>query len=99
MGTPTNQWEIPMARINLNDFSAQAGGLAYRANQVRTDPAVVKAAQDAWRDVKVARDSCSVLARESSAAWQRSRNTAPQPAGHQVENAPGLEPVQDRIAS
>ena len=41
-----------MARININEFSAQAGGLAYRANQVRTDPAVVKAAQDAWSDVK-----------------------------------------------
>jgi len=61
-----------MSRINLNEFGAQAGGLANRANQVRTDPAVVKAAQDAWRDLRVARDSCTVLARETSAAWQRS---------------------------
>ena len=54
-----------MSRININEFSAQAGGLAFRANQVRTDPAVVKAAQDAWSDVKDASRSCSVLARES----------------------------------
>ena len=57
-----------MARINVNEFSAQAGGLAYRANQVRTDPAVVKAAKDAWGDVKDARHSCTVLAREANAA-------------------------------
>ena len=52
-----------MARININEFSAQAGGVASRANYVRTDPAVVKAAQDAWADVKDARTSCAVLAR------------------------------------
>ena len=88
-----------MARINLNEFSAQAGGLAYRANQVRTDPAVVQAAQDAWRDVKVARDSVTVLAREGSAAWQRTRTAAPKPGVRPTEHTPGLEPVQDRIAS
>jgi hypothetical protein len=99
MGTPNDRWEIPMARINLNEFSAQAGGLAYRANQVRTDPAVVQAAQDAWRDVKVARDSVSVLARESSAAWQRSRTAASQAGVRRTEHTPGVEPVQDRIAS
>ena len=64
-----------MARINVNEFSAQAGGLAYRANRVRTDPAVVKAAKDAWADVKDARHSCTVLAREVNAAWQRTRTT------------------------
>ena len=45
-----------MARININEFSAQAGGLASRADEVRTDPAVVKAAQDAWVDLKDARE-------------------------------------------
>lgn len=62
-----------MGRINVNEFSAQAGGLAYRANQVRTDPAVVKAAKDAWGDVRDAGHSCTVLAREVNAAWDRSR--------------------------
>jgi hypothetical protein len=82
-----------MARININEFSAQAGGLASRANQVRTDPAVVKAAQDAWVDVKDARNSCAVLAREASAAWQRTR-TEPNPAAHQAYPTPSH--IQDR---
>jgi hypothetical protein len=102
MGTPPNRWELTMARINLNDLSAQAGGLAYRANQVRTDPAVVQAAQDAWRDVKVARDSVAVLAREGSAAWQRTRTATPQSGVRPTtttEPTPGVEPVHDRIAS
>ena len=79
-----------MARINVNEFSAQAGGLAYRANQVRTDPAVVKAAKDAWGDVKDARHSCTVLAREANAAWQRTRTGEAQ----QADRTPGL--AQDR---
>lgn len=79
-----------MARINVNEFSAQAGGLAYRANQVRTDPAVVKAAKDAWADVKDARHSCTVLAREASAAWQRTRT----PDAQETDLTGGL--VQDR---
>jgi hypothetical protein len=79
-----------MARINVNEFSAQAGGLAYRANQVRTDPAVVKAAKDAWADVKDARHSCTVLAREANAAWQRTRTTD----AHQTDLNPPL--TQDR---
>lgn len=70
-----------MARINVNEFSAQAGGLAYRANQVRTDPAVVKAAKDAWGDVRVAQHSCTVLAREASAAWQRTRTSGASQTG------------------
>ena len=37
-----------MARININEFSGRAGGMASRVDQVRTDPAVVKAAQNAW---------------------------------------------------
>jgi hypothetical protein len=75
-----------MARINVNEFSAQAGGFAYRANQVRTDPAVVKAAKDAWGDVKDAGHSCSVLAREANAAWQRTRT----PDVHHADPTPGL---------
>jgi hypothetical protein len=82
-----------MARININEFSAQAGGLAYRANQVRTDPAVVKAAQDAWSDVKDASHSCSVLAREANAAWQRSRNAGPGTSARASDDT--AAPVQD----
>jgi|RhiMethySRZTD1v2_1073278.scaffolds.fasta_scaffold1831712_2 hypothetical protein len=90
-----------MARINLNEFSAQAGGVAYRANQVRTDPAVVKAAQDAWRDVKDARDSCTVLAREANAAWQRSRTVVatPRDADQPESPAPAWPARTTTIAS
>jgi hypothetical protein len=83
-----------MARININEFSAQAGGLASRANQVRTDPAVVKAAQDAWVDLKDARNSCVVLAREANAAWQRTRTSEANPTAHQAYPAPNH--IQDR---
>ena len=82
-----------MSRININEFSAQAGGLAFRANQVRTDPAVVKAAQDAWGDVKDASRSCSVLARETNAAWHRSRTAEPANGPHYPART--TSPVQD----
>jgi hypothetical protein len=88
-----------MSRINLNEFGAQAGGMAYRANQVRTDPAVVKAAQDAWRDVKDARDSCAVLARETSAAWQRSRTADAGPRADGTEDLSPVMPARPTIAS
>lgn len=90
-----------MARINLNEFGGQAGGVAYRVNQVRTDPVVVQAAQEALRDVKVASRSCSVFAREATASWQRTRPTTPTSgayrAGHTVPGATTSAPeVQDR---
>ncbi|MEO7235255.1 MAG: hypothetical protein ABIW80_07760 [Lapillicoccus sp.] len=85
-----------MARININEFSGQAGGVAYRVNQVRTDPAVVKAAQDAWSDVRDASRSCSVLARETNAAWQRSRTTPPQSGAYHAGRP--VTPAQDRPA-
>jgi hypothetical protein len=83
-----------MARININEFSAQAGGVASRANYVRTDPAVVKAAQDAWADVKDARTSCAVLAREANAAWQRSRTAEATPEAPRAYPTPSH--IQDR---
>jgi hypothetical protein len=83
-----------MSRIDINEFSAQAGGLAFRANKVRTDPAVVKAAQDAWNDLKDASHSCSVLARESKAAWHRSSTTEPAAGPHHAAHTP--DPIQDR---
>jgi hypothetical protein len=85
-----------MARININEFSGQAGGMAYRVNQVRTDPAVVKAAQDAWGDVRNASRSCSALAREVNTSWQRSRTTPPQSGGYHAGHT--VEQAQDRPA-
>lgn len=89
-----------MARINLNEFGGQAGGLAYRVNQVRTDPVVVEAAKEALRDVKVASRSCSVLGREATASWQRSRPSASTSSayrtGRPVPPAPQSHEVQDR---
>jgi hypothetical protein len=89
-----------MARINLNEFGGQAGGLAYRVNQVRTDPDVVKAAQVALIDVKDATRSCRVLAREATASWQRTRPTPPQSganhAGRTVTPPQSTHDQQDR---
>jgi hypothetical protein len=89
-----------MARINLNEFGGQAGGLAYRVNQVRTDPVVVEAAKAALRDVKVASRSCRVLGREATASWQRSRPTGSASSayrtGRPVPPAPQAPEVQDR---
>jgi hypothetical protein len=86
-----------MSRINLNELSAQAGGLAYRANQVRTDPAVVKAAQDAWADVRDASRSCTVLAREAGAAWQRTRTAEAHAGGYPVDQP--ATPARPPLAS
>ncbi len=85
-----------MARINLNEFGGQAGGLAYRVNQVRTDPVVTEAAKDALRDVKVASRSCSVLAREATAAWQRTRPTPSTSAAYRAGRpvTPAAQPAQ-----
>jgi hypothetical protein len=88
-----------MSRINLNEFSSQAGGLAYRANLVRTDPAVVKAAQDAWSDVRDASRSCALLAREANAAWQRSRTVQAGARAYEVENPPATKPAVTTLAS
>ncbi len=77
-----------MSRINISEFSGQAGGVAYRANQVRTDPAVVKAAKDAWDDIKDVRQSCAVLAQEANASWQRSASS----------RTPGAGPARTPIA-
>jgi hypothetical protein len=83
-----------MARINLNEFSGQASGVAYRVSQVRTDPGVVEAAQSAWGDIRTASRSCSILAREVNTAWQRSRRTPPQSAAYQA--AGPVKQAQDR---
>jgi hypothetical protein len=62
-----------MARINTAVLIAQAAVVAAdRANFVRQDPAVVKAAKQAWADFAQAGRSASTLLQETHASWQRS---------------------------
>ncbi len=64
-----------MARIDAALLAAQAAVVADRANFVRKDPAVVKAAKQAAADVRQSLRSISELTAEASAAWQRSART------------------------
>ncbi|WP_319436177.1 hypothetical protein [Mycobacterium sp. RTGN5] len=61
-----------MARINTATLIAQAAIVGDRANFVRQDPAVVKAAKQALADFMQAGRSANTLFQETSAAWQRS---------------------------
>lgn len=60
-----------MARINNAVLIAQVALAADRANFVRQDPAVVKAAKQAFADVGQAGRSVAVLAEEARVSWQR----------------------------
>jgi hypothetical protein len=62
-----------MARINTPVLiAAQAAIVADRANFVRQDPAVVKAAKQARADFAQAGRSANMLFQETHASWQRS---------------------------
>lgn len=61
-----------MAHINTALLVAQATDFAGRANEVRQDPAVIKAAQEALVDIAQAGRSATALSRELRSAWQRS---------------------------
>lgn len=61
-----------MARIDTAKLRAQVWEAALRADEVRRDPAVTKAAKGARTDCVQAYRSVSVLAREATAAWRRS---------------------------
>ena len=61
-----------MGRINTALLIAEAVGAADRANFVRQDPAVVKAAKQALADVTQAGRSLGELILETRAAWHRS---------------------------
>lgn len=63
---------LDMARINKAILLAEAAATVYRANQVRTDPAVVKAFKQTWDDVVQAARSAAVLVNEVAASWGRS---------------------------
>lgn len=61
-----------MSRINAAVLVAQAVRAGERANFVRHDPAVVKAAKQAFSDATQAARSTTELLLETRAAWQRS---------------------------
>ena len=63
---------LAMAHINTADLVAQAVNAAQRANFVRQDPAVVKAAKQALGDIARAGNSTTELLFETRDAWQRS---------------------------
>lgn len=61
-----------MARLNTALLIMQATEVADRANFVRKDPAVVKAAKVAREDIVRAGRSTYTLAQETRSAWDRS---------------------------
>ena len=60
-----------MAHINTAALVAQAVSAAQRANFVRQDPAVAKAAKQALGDIARAGNSTTELLLETRDAWQR----------------------------
>lgn len=62
-----------MARINTHQLVKQAIEVGQRANYVREDPAVQKAAKQAVHDVRQAAASTATLAAEAASSWRRSR--------------------------
>ena len=62
---------LVMARINTAVLIAQAAVMADRANFVRQDPAVVKAAKQARADFAQAGRSAGILFQETRASLQR----------------------------
>ncbi len=61
-----------MARINKAVVVTEATRAARRVHLVVEDPAVVKAAKQAGRDVAQAARSCTELGGEIKASWARS---------------------------
>lgn len=60
-----------MAGLNTARLVMQATDIGWRANNVRRDPAVVKAASVAGADIAQAANSTYALVREISGAWRR----------------------------
>jgi hypothetical protein len=60
-----------MAHVDTASLIAQAVDAAQRANFVRQDPAVVKAAKQALGDIARAGNSTTKLLFETRDAWQR----------------------------
>lgn len=61
-----------MSHVNTTRLIAEATHLVYRADYVRQDPAVIKAAKTAASDISQAARSTVDLAQEISASWMRS---------------------------
>jgi hypothetical protein len=60
-----------MSNINTAKLIAEATANLKRADAVRKEPAVIKAAGQFRQDVKIASESGATLLREASAAWKR----------------------------
>ncbi len=60
-----------MRQIDVNRLSGMVTPTAVRANKVRRDPAVVKAAKQALTDVRQAKDSTGAFAKEVVDSWIR----------------------------
>ncbi len=60
-----------MRQIDVNRLSGMVTPTAVRANKVRRDPAVVKAAKQAVTDTRQARDSVGTFAKEVAESWIR----------------------------
>lgn len=60
-----------MARLNTALLVMQVTDVARHVDEVRRDPAVHKAADQAWVDIKQATRSIFALATETKGAWAR----------------------------
>lgn len=60
-----------MARLNTALLVMQVTEAVRHVDEVRRDPAVDKAADQAWTDIKQASRSISALATETKSAWAR----------------------------
>ncbi|RYF60606.1 MAG: hypothetical protein EOO27_05200 [Comamonadaceae bacterium] len=60
-----------MTKLNTGLLIIQATANLKRADEVRKEPAVVKAATQFRDDAKAAADSGAALMREAQAAWKR----------------------------
>lgn len=60
-----------MRQIDVTGLAGMVTPTVVRANQVRRDPAVVKAAKQAVSDARQAKDSAGLFAKEIAESWIR----------------------------
>lgn len=70
-----------MRQINVTGLTDMVTPTAIRANKVRRDPAVVKAAKQAVTDVRQAKESAGAFAKEVAESWIRHGNDHPTVVG------------------
>ncbi len=71
-----------MTALDTARLTMQAVNMIHRADLVATDPAVVKAAKTAAKDISRACRSTAALTREVGAAWCRYQPDANQSVAH-----------------